>query len=239
MSWFYRPSITKSIAELNALVKEVLLAPDFNQEDLTGFDATKQNSLMDNYQEHETHETSSCLPSPFSFDDRWIKGSVEIPLACDGFKHASEAAAPTFKVEFHYRKLTEVIRSALAEPAAEKFHTFPFKAYWNASPDGPEERIYSDVYTGDMWNAEYDKILNAVREGPNAHLEAFIVSLLIWSDATALGQFGNAELWPVYLYLGNQSKYDRAKPNSFASHHIAYLPKVWFLALFVQIIYVA
>jgi len=227
MSWFYRPSITKSISELNALVKEVLLAPDFNQEDLTGFSAAKENSLMDDYREHETQGIPS-VPSPFSFDDRWMKGSVDIPLACDGVKHASEAAAPTYKVEFHYRKLTEVIQSALAEPDAEKFHTFPFKAYWKGSPDEAEERVYSDAYTGDAWNAEYDEVCNTMRDAPNSHLEAFIIALLIWSDATSLAQFGNAELWPIYLYLGNQSKYDRAKPNAFASHHIAYLPKVRF-----------
>jgi hypothetical protein len=47
MSWFYRPSIIKSIGELNTLVKEVILAPDFEPEDLIGFDAAKENTRMD------------------------------------------------------------------------------------------------------------------------------------------------------------------------------------------------
>ncbi|THU97282.1 hypothetical protein K435DRAFT_857796 [Dendrothele bispora CBS 962.96] len=33
-------------------------------------------------------------------------------------------------------------------------------------------------------------------------------------------------MWPIYLYFGNQSKYDRAKPSSFAAHHLAYIPKL-------------
>ena len=126
--------------------------------------------------------------------------------------------------------MLEVIQAALAEPAAEKFHTFPFKAYWKPSPHAPEERIYSEMYTGDAWNAEYEKVWNDAQSGPNAHLEPFMIALLIWSDATALAQFGDAQLWPIYLYIGNQSKYERSKPTSFSSHHLAYIPKVSFFA---------
>jgi hypothetical protein len=114
MSWFYRPSIVKSIGELNTLVKEVILAQDFKPEDLIGFDAAKENKRMDEYRVDKTSDT----PTPFSFDDSWIKGSVEISLPCDGFE-CSESAAPKFRVEFYYRKILEVIQAALAEPAAE------------------------------------------------------------------------------------------------------------------------
>ena len=62
--------------------------------------------------------------------------------------------------------------------------------------------------------------------GPNDDLETFIVSALLYSDSTHLAQFGNASLWPIYLFLGNVSKYIRSKPTSFAAHHIAYIPTV-------------
>jgi hypothetical protein len=225
MSWFYRPSVVKSIGELNTLVKEVILAPDFKPEDLIGFNAAKENERMDKYKVDQSLDTLS----PFSFDDSWIKGSVEIPLPCEGFEFNSEQDAPKFRVEFYYRKVVELIQAALVEPTAERFHTFPFKAYWKPSPNAPEERIYSEVYTGDAWNAEYEKIRGASQQGPNSDLEAFIIALLIWSDSTSLAQFGDAQLWPIYLYIGNQSKYDRSKPSSFSSHHLAYIPKVRFL----------
>ena len=50
--------------------------------------------------------------------------------------------------------------------------------------------------------------------------------MMVWSDSTHLAEFGNASLWPIYLFFGNQSKYSRAKPTDFAAHHIAYMPKV-------------
>jgi hypothetical protein len=224
MNWFYRPSITKSVTELNVLVKDVIMDPSFSPEHFIGFDAAKENTLMDNYR--ESQQETADDPTPFSFDDKWLKGFVEIPLPCDGVKFSSEDDAPKFKVEFHYRKIIRVIQSALAEPRAEIFHTFPFKAYWKPSPGVPKERVYSEIYTGDFWNAEYEKICEIPRSGDYSHLEPYIVGLLLWSDSTSLAQFGNAELWPIYLYIGNQSKYERAKPNSLSSHHLAYLPKV-------------
>lgn len=217
MTWFYDSSNMKSVSELNSLVKDVLLAPDFKPEDLVGFSASKEREVMDSYQESGS--------SPFSFDDTWIKGTVEISLPCDGIKQ-SEQEAPTFSVEVYYRKILDVVKAALSEPAAEKFHTFPFKEFWQPGPGEPEERLYSEIYTGDRWNDEYEKIHATNQKGPHCDLEAFLIALMVWSDSTGLAQFGNAQLWPIYLYLGNQSKYSRAKPSSFAAHHVAYLPKV-------------
>ena len=223
MTWFYSSSNTKSIAEVNSLVKDVILAPDFSQEDFFGFNASKEHQVMDSYQ-----EPPGDGPSPFSFDDTWIKGTVEISLPCDGIKQ-TEAEAPKFLVEVYYRKLMDVIKAALSEPAAEKFHTFPFEEFWHPGPNEPEERIYSEIYTGDRWNEEYARIHSTNQEGPHFDLESFIVALMIWSDSTSLAQFGHAQLWPIYLYIGNQSKYSRAKPSSFAAHHVAYMPKVRYI----------
>jgi hypothetical protein len=49
---------------------------------------------------------------------------------------------------------------------------------------------------------------------------------MFWSDATLLAQFGTMKLWPIYLMLGNLSKYIRAKMDSGACHHVAYIPSV-------------
>jgi hypothetical protein len=212
MTWFYSSSNTKSVAELNSLVKNVILAPDFKAEDFVGFNVKKEHAVMDSFQ-----GSSAEGPSPFAFDDTWIKGSVEIPLPCDGVKQ-SEEQAPKFTIEVYYRKLMNVIQAALSEPAAEKFHIFPFKEFWKPCPKEVEERIYSESYTGDCWHEEYAKIHAANQDGPQHHLEVFLVALMIWSDSTMLAQFGNAALWPIYLFIGNQSKYSRAKPSSFAAH---------------------
>jgi hypothetical protein len=57
-------------------------------------------------------------------------------------------------------------------------------------------------------------------------VEVAIIAILLWSDSTHLTSFGTASLWPVYMYVGNLSKYVRGRPNAHAAHHIAYIPSV-------------
>ncbi|KAJ7687114.1 hypothetical protein B0H17DRAFT_1203783 [Mycena rosella] len=77
---------------------------------------------------------------------------------------------------------------------------------------------------------------NQPRE-PNCLLERVILSLMFWSDSTHLASFGDASLWPLYMFFGNQSKWLRGKPRSNVCHHVAYFPKLpdvfhdWFRAL--------
>ncbi|OSD02393.1 hypothetical protein PYCCODRAFT_1410834 [Trametes coccinea BRFM310] len=74
---------------------------------------------------------------------------------------------------------------------------------------------------------EYEKICASPRnpaDGPE--VEYAICSILLWSDATHLTSFGSASLWPIYLYLGNLSKYIRGMPTEFAAHHLAYIPSI-------------
>ena len=61
---------------------------------------------------------------------------------------------------------------------------------------------------------------------PGCMLESVIVAIMLWSDSTHLANFGNAALWPVYMFIGNLSKYTHAKPTSFSAHHLAYIPNV-------------
>ncbi len=53
-----------------------------------------------------------------------------------------------------------------------------------------------------------------------------LLAMMISSDATMLTNFGTAKGWPIYLMLGNLSKYIRAQPDSGAMHHLSYIPSV-------------
>lgn len=224
MSWFYSSSNTKSHAELDRLVNEVILAPNFLPADLVGFRAAKEASCMDRYLASGSQNDS---PPSTSSRDEWIETSVFLSLPCDGIEHPSEADAPKFEVKgLYHRRIVDVIRSALAEPAAQKFHLFPFREYWKPSPDEPTERIYSEAFTSDYFLEQYEKIRVRSHTDLSKKRLPVLIGLMIWSDSTHLASFGTASLWPIYLYFGNQSKYTRAKPSEFAAHHLAYVPKV-------------
>ncbi|KAJ3764828.1 hypothetical protein FB446DRAFT_656093, partial [Lentinula raphanica] len=228
MEWFYNENQTKSIADLNNLVNNVLLPDDFQQEHLRGFSAQKVLKDMDDF------------GGPKEFlqpDDGWIESSVRIPVPCSGVKQL-EKDAPTYELKgIFYRKPLEVVKSVFQSPESKKFHYTPFRLYqqhFSESSNTHESvRLHSELYNSDSFLDEHEKVQRQQRErlrknpeDPSLHVPNALAAMMLWSDATQVGTWGDESMWPVYLYFGNQSKYDRAKPSSFAAHHLAYIPKV-------------
>ena len=82
-----------------------------------------------------------------------------------------------------------------------------------------------EVYTSDAHINAHNELQKWVNE-PGCTLEKVILALMFWSDSTQLTNFGTAKVWPLYLFLGNLSKYFHGKPSSGACHHVAYFPSV-------------
>ena len=137
MDWYTTMSVTKSMTEINSLVRDVLLAPVFKVEELVGFRAAKENAHLDSFNFKQGPSTVSDNEDPV-FNDTWIKGTIYIPLPCDGVCQ-SEDDAPLFPVVLYYCKILHVIRAALSELESKGFHTFPLRAYWHPSKGEPPE----------------------------------------------------------------------------------------------------
>ena len=119
LNWHYNGSNLKSLSQLDDLVNNVILQPDFSQEDFTGFSASCEAERLDHYAENPE--------SPFSPKDGWIETSVAISIPADNVKHSSVEAAPKYEVPgLFYCPLIEIIKSSFQEPSAEHFHLFPF-----------------------------------------------------------------------------------------------------------------
>ncbi|KAG2743054.1 hypothetical protein P692DRAFT_20878962 [Suillus brevipes Sb2] len=200
MRWFYGGSSMKSLAELDCLIEEVILADDFDKAHLTNFRAVKEVNRLDSY-----HGDPQDIRSSFSAGDGWMETSVKICLPADGVKHNSESSAPEFEVP--------------------GFHLTPFKMFYRPSGDEPAERVYGEIYNSPVMLEEHERIRLQPREG-GCTLETVVAAVMLWSDSTHLASSGTASLWPIYLYLGNQSKYLRGKPTAFVAHHLAYIPKL-------------
>lgn len=219
MSWFYNGSEMKSVAELDRLVDEVLMKQDFKLEELKGFKATSETKRMDDSQARKEGN--------FAGFDGWTEATVQIRLpAGDSKKGGKEETAPLFNVPgVWHRDLIEVITSAWQEDTTLDFHIKPYQQFFKRSPDTPPERVYGEAYTSDVF-LQMDADVRALPTEPGCTLERVAVPIMLWSDSTHLANFGNASMWPVYMQFANQSKYTRAKPTAFASHHLAYLPSV-------------
>ena len=58
MRWFYDSLLTKSLGTLNNLVYQVLLAPDFNTDNLVSFNAAKEAKCLDHFDPSAPEEGS-------------------------------------------------------------------------------------------------------------------------------------------------------------------------------------
>ena len=230
MNWFYSGTSTKSVTQLQSLVNDVLLAPDFKLSDLKNFNARCELRRLD-----EKVALDGELVHPEN-ENGWREATVKIKLPAEKVCQR-EADAPVLEIPgVYHRGLIEVITTALQDDSAKCFHYTPFSLFWKPTPDSPPERIYSEIYNSDAF-IEEDKKIKIIPPEPGPQHEHAIAAIMIWSDATQLAQFGSASLCPMYAFFGNQSKYDRGKPSQFAAHHVAYLPSVGITILYHNFLY--
>ena len=222
LSWHSEGS-GDSAARLNRLVHGCILHKSFEKSDLKDFNAVTA------LRQFERDHISSTPGTALKPSDGWKCGKVTIRVPCTGYKQQEEDA-PEFTVDgIYYRDAVEVITKELKDPDSfANIHIRPFEEWWQPAEDSDPTRVYSEVYTSDAMlqlERELEETLPATNPQTEA-LETFILSASLYSDSTNLAQFGHASLWPMYMFIGNTSKYIIARPNSFSAHHIAYLPTV-------------
>jgi Plavaka transposase len=212
MSWMNSGTSRVSETKVAALVKDVILAEDFDSKDLQGF------SVRRSLRELDQDEGGKGI----TFPDDWIETTVTIDIPTK----SKEDSPRLFSIPgFHFRPLVEVVRAAFADAQAGAFHLMPFKRLWNDPLDGHQERIYDELYTSDAWLGAQDDLHKLPKE-PGCSLERVIAGLMFFSDATHLANFGTAKAWPLYAYFGNLTKYVRSSPTSGSCHLVGFLPSV-------------
>ena len=158
--------------------------------------------------------------------DGWHKSSIDIQVP-DGQPHCSvnDPPIPTFTVSgLLHCSITEVIQSVWSDLETTDFQYVPFREYWSQGAN-KHLRVLGELYTSEVFNEAYEELQKQPPEA-GCNLERIVCGLMLYSDSTHLASFGDASLWPLYMYFGNQSKYVRARPTSGSCHHLAYIPKV-------------
>ena len=209
LDWQNSGSSTKSNEELNRLVHTVLLHPEFRLHALWNFNATRENKKADT-----AEEKSSFLQS-----FRHALVDIDVP---SGSPHM---ASQTFSIPgLYYRQIITLITEMFEAPISSKFHLSPYKLFRKLPNSEDSERLYSEIYDLDAFLDEHDKVQRAPTGDPTCKREKVVAALMFWSDATHLATFDMAKMWPIYMLLGNLSKYVRCQPNSGATKHLAYIP---------------
>lgn len=215
MTWMNFGSTRISETKVSQLVKDVILAEDFDRKHLEDFSVRRSLRKLDK------EENGKGV----SFPDDWVQTDVTINIPT---KSQEGGPLPYVIPGFHYRPLLNVIRAAFADVQARAFHLMPFQRLWRDPLGGRQERIYDELYTSDAWLEAQDNLQKLPKE-PGCSLERVVAALMLFSDATHLANFGTAKAWPLYMYFGNLTKYTRSSPLSGACHLVGFLPSVSFV----------
>ena len=216
MAYQYSGSSEKSESELDRLT-QLLFNPLFDPQDLAGFSHSCEVKKLDKYLESEN--------SHFRTNNGWHKSSIKIRLPKERAKFQTKLDAPEILVDgIWHHNLTEIITDAFQNDLSMSFHMTPFTQRCRVSEDKVVD-VYSEAYSSHEMRHAYEEVNSLPRE-PGDETERIVASLMLWSDATHLTNFGNASMWLFYLFFGNESKYTRCKPVLMSCHHLAYIPKV-------------
>jgi Plavaka transposase len=131
-------------------------------------------------------------------------------------------------INFHHRSLVSVIREKISNSKDNAhFHYEPYELLWqpNNEQEGVHVRVHGELYTSPSFIDAHRSVQELPGE-PGCHLPRVVVALMFWSDSTHLTNFGNAKLWPLYMFFGNESKYRRSKPSCNLCEHVAYFETV-------------
>ncbi|KAF9044054.1 hypothetical protein BJ165DRAFT_1348064 [Panaeolus papilionaceus] len=214
MRWLNNGQVSKSEAETTKFVHDVILSPTFQTHHLIGFNAHQQNQLFDR------QLSQSQLHNQFSARSLQIQvpsGERNVP------------PVPFNVPGFLSRSILDVLKEAFTGSLSHLLHFSPFKAFYRNPQTGNDERLYGEIYSSDVFLSESDKVRYKAPPDPNdpdCKRERVVAALMFSSDATHLADFGTAKAWPIYLMLGNLSKYIRSQVNCGAMHHLAYIPSL-------------
>jgi len=216
--WYWNQGTQKSQEGFKKLM-EIVGDPLFKPSDVSSTNWTEINKVL------SYNEEDKCLVNHewLGEDSGWKRTAISINVPFH-YRMRKPGSQTYLAGELYHRSIVSVIRERITSDD-EHFHYEPYELLWKRSEDESEVQIHGELYTSASFLSEHKALLNSPPE-PGCDAPRAIVALMLWSDATHLTSFGNAKLWPCYMYFGNDSKYRRAKPSSQLCNHIAYFQTV-------------
>lgn len=224
--WYWNGGNQKSRESFRELLN-VVGDPGFRPDDVRA----AQWNKIDTRLARNDFDTEDCVDE--EGDGEWLDEdagwqrtpvTISVPFA----KRLTKNPGPRSFVagELYHRSFVSVIREKIANPNDDKhFHYEPFELFWRPPGSTDDIRVHGELYTSQAFLDAHRELQESPGE-PGCSLPRVVVAMMLWSDATHLTSFGNAKLWPLYLYFGNESKYRRCKPTCHLCNHVAYFQSV-------------
>lgn len=220
MADWYWTSNNKSYLDFQKLIS-ILKQPNFSLEDATKVNWSAAFKELGANKDDLPEDTGSWIE-----DDGWktTQISIDVPF----HSRMKNSGMEKYTVgDFRHRRIVSVIREKILNPDENRqFHYYPYRSTWKASEASPEVDLYGELYASQAFRDAHEELQKQPDPTPGEPLEKVVVALMFASDSTHLTSFGDAQLWPCYLFFGNESKYRRCQPSQHLCHQIAYFEKV-------------
>jgi hypothetical protein len=216
--WYWNGGVQKSQQSFKDLIDDVG-NPAFDPNDVRHTKWDKINTILGN------NVDGDAEGEWMDEDAGWKKTPIQISVP---FHRRMKAPGPRNYVgaDLYHRSLVEVISERIKDPhTAAHFHMEPYELLWKPTDQHKEVKLHGKIYTSEAFLQAHRTLQESPGE-PNCDLPRVIVALMFWSDSTHLTSFGNSHLWPLYLFIGNESKYRRCKPSCNLCSHVAYFQYV-------------
>jgi hypothetical protein len=224
--WYWTDGVKKSQSSFNNLLK-IIGHPDFRPEDVAGANWQRINAQLVDGERHIGLSNTDCEDGweDELVDRHWIKSPIKIKVPFH--KRTLHPGQEELEAgNLYHRKLVSVIREKISGPSGlSHLHLEPYELYWQPDEASEPVRVHGELYSSDSFINAHHELQGSPGE-PGCQLPRVVVGLMFASDATNLTAFSDAKLWPVYLAIGNESKYRRSKPSCQAFEHIAYFETV-------------
>lgn len=217
--WFWNCGVQKSLGNFKALVS-IIVDPDFTKGDITDVKWDHINKTLG------SDDCGEWLDDDAGWEHTSISISVPYQIR-RGVSPAINAGPKNYTVDdYHHRSIISVIcEKILGLKEGSQFHFQPYELLWQKVANGPSVHVQGELYSAPVFLAAHRELQSSPPQ-PNCDLQRVVIALMFWSDATHLAAFGPAKLWPLYMFFGNESKYQRCKPSCHTCEHIAYFQSV-------------
>ena len=223
--WYWNQGAMKSRKGFRNLLK-IVGSSEFSSEDVRDTEWTKVDRELGIL---VAPDESISMPGSslewLNNDAGWKGVSVTISVP---FPRCSAHPGPAAYLvrNFYHRSLVAVIREKVSDPRSHHaFHYEPYALRWHSPHKTCEIGVHGELFTSESFVNAHNQLQKSPPE-PGCELPRRIVAIMFWSDATQLTAFGDAKLWPLYMYFGNESKYTRCQPSAHLCNHIAYFQTV-------------
>jgi hypothetical protein len=218
--WYWNGSIQKSQESFNELLK-IIGDPDFTSDDVRKTKWSEINSSLGANDFDDNPNQAEWLDA----DAGWQRTPISIRVPFHNrMKHPGPQEEEV--VCLYHCSLVSIIREKLANSSDDaNFHYEPYDLFWQPTEDSDKVRVHGELYASPAFCEAHRELQESAGE-PGCDLPRVVVALMFSSDATHLTSFGNAKLWPLYLFFGNESKYRRCKPACNLCNHVAYFQNV-------------